>query len=193
MARTASTEKKQEGRLSEKEGKFLLGLARKSIQNYLDKREQLDFDENELPSKRLAEKGASFVTLTIGGELRGCIGSLEAHTKLYSDVIRNAVGAAFFDPRFPKFRESELRETRIEVSVLTPQRDSSVEEVARKKSGAIISFHGRSATFLPQVWEELPEKEEFFSRLCAKAGLNAEAWKEKGFRVRAYEVRAFRE
>ncbi|MFA4907659.1 MAG: AmmeMemoRadiSam system protein A [archaeon] len=193
MARTASTERKPEGGLSKKGGKFLLELARRSIQNYFDKGEQLDFSENELPSKRLAEKGASFVTLTIRGELRGCIGMFEAVRPLFQDVIENAVQAAFGDPRFSQLRGSEFSEVKIEVSVLTPPRYSSAEEVTRKKSGAIISFRGKHATFLPQVWKELPEKEEFFSHLCLKAGLNANAWKENGFKVRAYEVRAFRE
>lgn len=195
MAATRSTDSSASGAegFSESEGKFLLELARDSISHFFEEGKELELKESELPSLRLAEKGASFVTLTIGGGLRGCIGTLEAERKLYLDVISNAVLAAFNDPRFPPLTRIEFAEAKIEVSVLSKPVESSVQDIVQKKHGAIISFHGRRATFLPQVWEELPEKEKFFSHLCLKAGLPSEAWKEKDFRVWAYEVQAFHE
>lgn len=193
MAAAHSTDSVNAKALSESEGEFLLGLARRSIKHFFNERKELELKEDELPSKKLAEKGASFVTLTIEGELRGCIGTLEAERELYSDVISNAVLAAFNDPRFLPLTRSEFEETRIEISVLSKPVESSVQDIVQKKHGVIISFHGRRATFLPQVWEELQEKEEFFSHLCSKAGLPQDAWKEKGFRLWAYGVQAFKE
>ncbi len=129
----------------------------------------------------LAEQRATFVTLTIDGRLRGCIGSILPQRALIDDVIENARAAAFKDPRFPPLSAEEFPRVAIEVSLLTLPRPLPYEDVAdlRRKirpgvDGVIIRFDGRQATFLPSVWEQLPDFEKFFEHLCLKAGLPAD-------------------
>ncbi|MBN8436916.1 MAG: AmmeMemoRadiSam system protein A [Candidatus Accumulibacter sp.] len=131
----------------------------------------------------LAEPGATFVTLTQRGQLRGCIGSLEAQRPLAIDVAENAIAAAFRDPRFPPLEEDELSCTRVEVSLLTPAEPFPVASEADALSrlrpgidGLILSYGRRRATFLPQVWESLPEARQFVAQLKLKAGLPADFW-----------------
>ena len=131
--------------------------------------------------------GASFVTLTSGrapgGALRGCIGSLEARRPLRADVEANAVAAALHDPRFAPLTARELDDTVVEVSVLSapaalPAADEA-ELLARLRpgvDGVVLSACGRRATFLPQVWEQLPDPADFLARLRRKAGLPADYW-----------------
>ena len=129
----------------------------------------------------LAEQRATFVTLTIGGRLRGCIGSILPRRALIDDVIENARAAAFKDPRFPPLSPEEFPRVAIEVSLLTLPQPLPYEDVAdlRRKirpgvDGVIIRFDGRQATFLPSVWEQLPDFDKFFEHLCLKAGLPAD-------------------
>lgn len=131
----------------------------------------------------LAEPGATFVTLTQRGQLRGCIGSLEAQRPLAIDVAENAIAAAFRDPRFPPLEEDEFSRTRVEVSLLTPAEPFPVASEADALSrlrpgidGLILSYGRRRATFLPQVWESLPEPRQFVAQLKLKAGLPADFW-----------------
>ncbi|MBL8369119.1 MAG: AmmeMemoRadiSam system protein A [Candidatus Accumulibacter sp.] len=131
----------------------------------------------------LAEPGASFVTLTQDGALRGCIGSLEAQRPLAADVAENAFAAAFRDPRFPPLSERELAHTRIEVSLLAPAEpfpvSSEEDALARLRPGVdglILSYGRRRATFLPQVWESLADPRQFLAQLKLKAGLAADFW-----------------
>ena len=128
----------------------------------------------------LAEPAATFVTLTQQGQLRGCIGSLEAYRPLATDVAENAVAAAFRDPRFPPLNSGELARTRVEVSLLTPAQamsfSSEADALAQLRpeiDGVIFSASGRRSTFLPQVWEQLPDPSVFMARLKQKAGLPA--------------------
>ena len=134
----------------------------------------------DLPRPAWLEKqAATFVTLTRHEQLRGCIGSLEAHRSLYDDVTHNARAAAFGDPRFPPLSAEELPGTCIEISVLTaPQPLPFGEEEALRHlrpgiDGVIFRSGGRCALFLPQVWEQLPEPHEFLAHLKRKAGLPA--------------------
>ena len=131
----------------------------------------------------LAEPGATFVTLTQRGQLRGCIGSLEAQRPLAIDVAENAIAAAFRDPRFPPLAEDEFSRTRVEVSLLTPAEPFPVASEADALSrlrpgidGLILSYGRHRATFLPQVWESLPEARQFVAQLKLKAGLPADFW-----------------
>jgi len=131
----------------------------------------------------LAEPGATFVTLTQRGQLRGCIGSLEAQRPLAIDVAENAIAAAFRDPRFPPLEEDEFSRTRVEVSLLTPAEPFPVASEADALSrlrpgidGLILSYGRHRATFLPQVWESLPEARQFVAQLKLKAGLPADFW-----------------
>lgn len=134
----------------------------------------------------LAQTGACFVTLTKKGRLRGCIGSLEAHRSLLDDLLDNAEGAAVRDPRFRPLLRQELDETNLEISILTPAlplQYANTEDLLAKlqpgEHGVILSQSGRRATFLPQVWEQLPDKPTFLTHLCQKAGLNGDCWRHK--------------
>ena len=126
----------------------------------------------------LAKKGAVFVTLKKSGNLRGCIGSLIAHRSLLDDVISNAISAGFNDPRFPPLSKSELSEIKIEVSLLSPYKEliyKDKEDLKKKIrvniDGVILKLGSNQATFLPQVWEDIPDFDPFFVHLCNKAGL----------------------
>jgi len=155
----------------------LLSLARASIKSrFLDGHVETASLVEEYPE--LEEPGASFVTLTQDGQLRGCIGSIIAHRSLLEDIIENAQSAAFRDPRFMPLKEEELARTRIEVSLLTPPELLEYTDLDELKSkvrvgidGVILKHGNNQATFLPQVWEELPDFDLFFEHLCQKAGL----------------------
>lgn len=147
----------------------------------------------------LAEAAATFVTLTQRGQLRGCIGSLEAHRPLARDVAENAVAAAFRDPRFRPLGQDEFLRTRVEVSLLTPAEPFPVRDeadaLARLRpqvDGLILSYGRRRATFLPQVWESLPEPRDFLAQLKLKAGLAADFWHADVVLAR-YAVRKWKE
>ena len=147
----------------------------------------------------LALPGATFVTLTQNGALRGCIGSLEAHRPLDQDVRANAVAAAFRDPRFAPLTLAELPRTRVEVSLLTapvPMSFSSEADALRQLrphvDGIILVAGRRRSTFLPQVWEQLPEPRRFLARLKQKAGLPADWWSDE-VRLQRYEVQKWKE
>ena len=159
-------------------GLALLAIARNAIEKHFGRSAR-----TVIPHPALANPAATFVTLTQNGDLRGCIGSLEAHRPLAQDVAENAVAAAFRDPRFAPLGEDELDCTRVEVSLLeTPEAMDFKDEadaLAQLRPGldGLILTHGtRRATFLPQVWESLPEPQRFMSQLKLKAGLPAYFW-----------------
>jgi len=154
-------------------------------------------DQPEHPA--LALPGATFVTLSKHGALRGCIGSLEARRPLGVDVRANAVAAAFADPRFPPLSTDEFIDTSVEVSLL-----SATEAVASESEralldrlrpgidGVVLEFAGRRATFLPQVWDSLPEPPAFLAELKRKAGLPVDFWS-AAVKVSRYGVTKWRE
>jgi len=157
----------------------LLYLARQALESQLNgKKVEVASDVK----KKYGDSQACFVTLTIEGDLRGCIGSLEARQPLYLDVIENAINAGFHDYRFEALEEDELDEIKIEISVLTkPEKFGKGSEVFDKISndmGLVLKCGGSSATFLPQVWEQIPDKTVFLQELSMKAGLDKDAWKE---------------
>lgn len=138
-----------------------------------------------VPHPELSHPGATFVTLTQSGKLRGCIGSLEAHRSLASDVAENAVAAAFHDSRFTPLTNDELARTRIEVSLLEASeamdfvdQEDAIAGLRPGIDGLILTHGHRRATFLPQVWESLPDPRHFIERLKLKAGLPADFWDE---------------
>ncbi len=159
-------------------GDVLLTLARAAIGD------RLGVAAGAAPSHAaLAADGATFVTLRMGGELRGCIGTLEAHRALGADVRANAVAAAFRDPRFTPLTFGEFTATAIEVSVLGRSEPlPAVDErdaLARLRpgvDGVILACGHRRATFLPQVWEQLPDPRAFLAALKRKAGLPDDFW-----------------
>ena len=153
--------------------------------------------EPEHPALHLP--GATFVTLTREGELRGCIGSLEAYRPLDQDVRENARAAAFRDPRFAPLSERELAATRVEVSLLAPAepiRFATEEDAVRQLrpgiDGVILESERHRGTFLPQVWESLPDPRQFMSELKRKAGLAEDFWS-KDLRLHRYEVQKWSE
>lgn len=148
---------------------------------------------------RLAEPGATFVTLTQHGELRGCIGSIEAWRPLDADVRANACAAAFRDPRFPPLGRREFGGTRVEVSLLTtpePMKFGEEADALRQLrpgvDGIVLEWQGHRGTFLPQVWESLPEPKDFLDHLKGKAGLAPDFWA-PDVRLLRYEVRKWKE
>ncbi len=147
----------------------------------------------------LGKPGATFVTLTQQGELRGCIGSLEARRQLDADVRSNALSAAFRDPRFAPLTAGELAQTRVEVSLLAPaapiafaDEDDAIRQLRPGVDGVILEWRGRRGTFLPQVWESLPERSAFFRHLKLKAGLPADFWA-PDVKLYRYEVEKWKE
>ena len=159
----------------------LLTLARASIAEAVGLPYTLDLEAVLEKNPWLKEQGASFVTLTTSGErLRGCIGSIMAHQKLYEDIIHNARSAALDDPRFPSLTEEEFDAITVEVSILSepePLMYDSIEDLKSKIrvgiDGVVLKHGIHQATFLPQVWEQLPDFELFFSHLCQKSGMEA--------------------
>lgn len=161
-----------------------------------------EFGDPPLPEpnhEALAQPGATFVTLTQQGQLRGCIGSLEAWRPLDADIRANAKAAAFRDPRFNPLSHAELPHTRVEVSLLTPASLLPVADEAdalRKMrpgiDGMIFECHGRRGTFLPQVWESLPEPRQFFAHLKQKAGFAPDFWS-PDIKLYRYEVQKWKE
>ena len=147
----------------------------------------------------LNQPGATFVTLTQNGALRGCIGSLQAHRPLDQDVRANALAAAFRDPRFPPLTQAELARTRVEVSLLTapqPMTFSDEADALRRLrpniDGIIFSAGQKRSTFLPQVWEQIPDPRTFMAHLKQKAGLPADYWSSE-VQLQRYEVQKWKE
>ncbi len=160
--------------------KLLLKIARESIEEHLENRHIIDRGAILKQYPKLNDEIATFVTLTLHGELRGCIGSIVPHQKLLDDLMHNASAAAFQDPRFPPLSKDEYLQSTVEVSLLTPPKEIIYRDTADLKikirtgvDGVILKKSGYSATFLPQVWEELPTFELFFSHLGQKAGLGS--------------------
>ena len=175
-------------------GAALLRLARASIGEKLGR--PLPVDARQ---PRLHEPGATFVTLTQGGQLRGCIGSLEAHRPLAQDVRENAQAAAFRDPRFSPLAVEEFERTRVEVSLLTPAmamrfRDEAdfMAQLRPGVDGIVFQFGRHRSTFLPQVWESLPDPNLFMQQLKRKAGLPPNFWHAE-VSIARYEVTKWKE
>lgn len=175
-------------------GPVLLAIASAAIHNALG---QAAHAPDDAPWLKLP--AASFVTLTQHGELRGCIGSLQAYRPLGDDVQANAVAAALHDPRFAPLREDELAYTDIEVSVLSPLQplkfSSEADALAQLRpliDGVVFEYHGHRSTFLPQVWAQLPNARDFMAHLKIKAGLPADFWAQ-GIHLQHYTVAKFSE
>ena len=187
-------------KLTPEEQNILLRLAREALERGVRGEDLPPLDLVSLPPA-LREEGSSFVTLMSQGQLRGCVGSLEAYQSLAEDVRDHAVAAALKDPRFPPVQEEELNGIQIEVSRLTrpvPLEYKDAEDLLAKLrphvDGVILrdsSYH--RATFLPQVWEKLPDPAEFLNNLCYKMGLEPELWRRGHFEVLIYQAEEFRE
>ena len=159
---------------------YMVEIARDAIREVFEKRSIIDKEKLLKEHPELAQKGAAFVTLEKRESLRGCIGSLIAHRTLLEDIIKNARSAAFHDPRFPPLTKEEFEDPylTVEISLLSEPKPLSYSDVADLKSkiqpgrdGVILKLGHYQATYLPQVWEQLPRFEDFFATLCQKAGL----------------------
>ena len=185
--------------LTDGEKQVLLHLAREAMEHAVRGKKLPPLDIGPL-TFHLRENGASFVTITIDGNLRGCIGALEAYQPLAEDVREHAVAAALEDPRFHPVDESELSRIWLEVSRLTapcPLEYSSSEDLLVKLhphiDGVILKDDYRRATFLPQVWEKIPDPVKFLDHLCVKMGAKPSLWQAKRLQVYVYQVEEFRE
>jgi len=191
----------QKDTFSQQQGQALVELARKTIAENLGiKTHAADKTQQALQDDALQARLGTFVTLTKKGQLRGCIGCLEARESVIEGVEHNAVNAAFHDPRFKPVGKNELDEIEIEVSILSEpallEYSDSQDLLAKLRpgiDGVVLRKGYHTATFLPQVWEQLPEKEEFLSHLCQKAGLSANAWQTTSLEVLTYQVQYFEE
>ena len=189
--------------VTQEDGQALVALARQRIAEKLGLATlpEAAVQPKERLHRPVFEKpAATFVTLKIHGQLRGCIGSLRARQSLKDDVAQNAVNAAFRDPRFSPLTASEFGRVDIEVSVLSdpePLPYDSTEDLIRKLrpgvDGVIIQRGARRATFLPQVWDQLSTHDAFLGHLCLKAGLPETAWKQGTLSVFTYQVMYFEE
>jgi len=162
------------------QGKILLPIARAAISRALN----VPYTADEAASW-LAVHGACFVTLTQYGELRGCIGTLQAHRPLLHDVKSNAVSAALRDPRFAPLSAAELDITTVEISLLSPTQAmdflNEADALAQLRPGVdgiVFEYGSYRSTFLPQVWEQLPLPRQFMAHLKRKAGLPDDFWAE---------------
>ncbi|WP_425482469.1 AmmeMemoRadiSam system protein A [Allochromatium palmeri] len=176
----------------------LLDIAARSITHGLAHQRPLDLDPHDYPEPLRAIR-ATFVTLEHGENLRGCIGVLEAFRPLVVDVARNAFAAAFEDPRFPPLRAAEYPELTLKLSVLTPAEplafDSEADLLAQIRPGVdglILSDRRHRGTFLPSVWEQLPNPHDFLEHLKRKAGLPMGYWSDS-LRVDRYRTESFGE
>ena len=192
-------------RLSESERMTLLQIARQALEAAVRQAAGEEppvappLDRATLPPSML-EPGATFVTLTRGGDLRGCIGALEAYQPLVDDVCEHAAAAALQDYRFPTVKPAELAELKIEISRLTqpvPLVYQNAADLLQKLrpgiDGVILRDGWRRATFLPQVWEKVSDPQEFLKHLCNKMGAAPDLWKHKKLEVLIYQVEEFHE
>lgn len=185
--------------LTNEERKLLLHLARQALEQGVAGVQLEPLDLEGLPDA-LREPCATFVTLTKGGALRGCVGTLEARQPLAEDVREHSVAAALQDYRFPPVSEEEVPELAIEISRLTAPQLLAYEEpvdlimaLRPGVDGVILRDGPRRATFLPQVWEKIPDPEVFLGYLCQKMGCDSERWRQGGLRVYTYQVEEFHE
>jgi AmmeMemoRadiSam system protein A len=174
-------------------GRILVAIARDAIEaDPAAQHEPLEWQEEWLRAT-----GASFVTLRDAGELRGCIGTVDPHRALGDDVAHNAHAAAYRDPRFPPVRTAQRAGLEVEVSVLSPRAPIAAPTEAELAAvlrpgvdGIVLEYEGHRATFLPQVWESLPDPIDFLAELRRKARLPARFWHPR-MQVSRYTVEKF--
>ena len=188
--------------ITEEQGKRLINLARRTIASKLGTLDEADkvIPDNDLADPGFQEKRGTFVTLKIKGQLRGCMGCLTPSETILEGIQRNALNSAFKDPRFPALTPTELDQAEIDISILTSPQDLEytggndlLEKLRPNIDGVIINKGLARATFLPQVWEQLPRPEDFLAHLCRKAGLSLDEWKKGELGVSIYQVQYFHE
>jgi AmmeMemoRadiSam system protein A len=185
---------------SDIEGQVLVKLARLAIRERLGVNVDTAALDRDLTNPCFQKRRGTFVTLKKDARLRGCIGNLTAQSTIKESITRNAIKAAFHDPRFPPLTPEELNHIHISVSILTQpqplkyhQSTDLLAKLRVHQDGVIIRKKTANATFLPQVWEQLPTPEKFLTHLCLKAGLPADAWHKSRLEVWTYQVQYFEE
>ena len=186
-------------KLTDQEGSYLISVARKTIEDRLFHHDEQDQGEADL-SPKFSERRGTFVTLTINDNLRGCIGHIIPQESLIEGIRVNAINAAFRDPRFRPLSKGEWEQVKVEISILTDPKpltysdsDDLLNKLRPGVHGVIIKKGMNQATFLPQVWDQLPDKQEFLTHLCLKAGMDGYVWKKEKLEVLTYQVQAFEE
>ncbi|MBF0411359.1 MAG: AmmeMemoRadiSam system protein A [Desulfamplus sp.] len=187
----------------ESHGKQLLRLARSVIAARLGIKSDLPQSSeimSELQDEMFDRNMGTFVTIHLNKKLRGCIGTLESTESVREGIRHNAISAAFEDPRFPPLTSKEFNDSHLEISILSQpvtldysDADDLLSKLKPGVHGVIIKKERARATFLPQVWEQLPDKSIFLSHLCSKAGLSDHEWKKGKLDVMLYTVQYFEE
>jgi AmmeMemoRadiSam system protein A len=180
---------------------IIIALAKAAILVALNQPEDFDLEHALKAYPMLEEDGAAFVTINKepNEQLRGCIGSLQAYRPLYKDIIMNAQAAALRDPRFSPLSVEELEQITIEVSILSKPQPLHYDDIDDLKSkvvpfqdGIVLKLDDRQATYLPQVWEQLPKFDDFFSSLCMKANLSGDCLSQHP-EISTYTVEKYKE
>ena len=184
------------------QGQRLVQVARRTIAAKLGTLNEASkvVPDRDLADPAFQEKRGTFVTLKTKGQLRGCMGCLTPSETILQGIQRNAINAAFNDPRFPALTSTELDQAAIDISILTNPRELKysegsdlLEKLRPNIDGVIINKGLARATFLPQVWEQLPRTEDFLAHLCRKAGLSPDEWTKGELAVSIYQVQYFHE
>ena len=179
--------------LTKADKQFLLTLARNTIDYaFKNNGKMMPVDENSIPGN-LKEKRGVFVTLNEDEKLRGCIGYIEPIEKLYKAVQLNALSASFDDPRFSPLSSNELKNVKIEISILSIPQETNFENIRKNIDGVVLKNGRYGATYLPQVWENINSEEEFFGSLCQKAGLEWNCYKDENTKFSTYQAEVFSE
>ncbi|MBW2975983.1 AmmeMemoRadiSam system protein B [Candidatus Woesearchaeota archaeon] len=196
---SSAKEKEEKEPLTKEEQKFLLKLARDTLESYLKTGKKPDIGKTKL-TPALKQVQGCFTTLNKNHDLRGCIGHILPQEELYKCVMDNAISAALHDPRFEPVKYDELKDIKIEISALTVPKKlsfSSGEDLKKKLrpmvDGVVLKQGWRQSTYLPQVWEQLPDKEEFLSSLCTKGGMKPDCWEDTKTEVQTYQAFVFEE
>ena len=187
--------------VSKEEGQVLLKLARACIEGkFKPNSREIKQISQEISQEVLRQKQGVFVSLHKRGKLRGCIGNIEPVKTLGTGIKENAVCAAFKDSRFSPLTLDELAGVDIEISILTPPEKMNYTDardlilnLIPHTHGVIIKKNHHKATFLPQVWDQLPDPQDFLTHLCIKAGLAADEWEKGGLTIHTYQVQSFEE
>ena len=185
--------------INKEEQKYITTLARNTLESYLKDKKTPQINKDML-SEKLTQKSGCFVTLTKDSQLRGCIGNILAQKPLYQCIIDNSISTAVHDSRFSTVTYDELDDIHIEVSILSaPQPlefaspDDLLDKLTPLEDGVVINYGFHKSTYLPQVWEQLPDKTEFLTSLCKKDGAPGDCWKKENVKIETYQAQVFGE